>query len=459
MGLTKAVAQRCHELNFKKLPEEVKDRIKYLLLDYLAVAIRGSQTESSFPVHRLISRMQTDTSRGVPVIGTGLKADAPYAALANGIAAHSLELDDVVNAASLHPGVTVMSAALSAAYLSECSGEALMEGIAAGYEVTVKLGVALDPAAHYAQGFHPTGTCGALGAAVTAAKILKLDESGIANAMGIAGSQAAGSMEFLTDGAYTKRFHAGWAAHSGLIAALLASEGFTGPKTIIEGKFGFLNAYSPAANPEKLLQNWAGPYEIMKTSIKPHACCRYKQGPIDCILQIVGEKGLTGKDIEKVTVSILKAGFDLVAEPREMKLNPRSIVDAQFSMPFGGAVAILQGNAFLEQYTMENVRSPAVRDLMGRIYCKENPEIEKEFPQKWPAEVEITTKEGEKYHTRLNYPKGDPENPLSWDEIIEKFNRLALDVFSEEKCSAIVEQVQVVEDESDVKGLIEQLKA
>ena len=137
-----------------------------------------------------------------------------------------------------------------------------------------------------------------------------------------------GLLEFLSDGSYTKSFHAGWGDHSGLIAALLARDGFTGPATVIEGKFGFLKAYSPASAPAKILTGWCDPCELMRTSIKLHACCRYKQGPIDCILKLVQENGLDAEAIEKVTVSILKAGFALVAEPRELKARPKTIVDA-----------------------------------------------------------------------------------------------------------------------------------
>jgi 2-methylcitrate dehydratase PrpD len=237
-------------------------------------------------------------SKDVPVIGTEMVAEATFAALANGTASHSLQLDDVVNAASLHPAVTIMSAALSAGSLAGCSGPEVLEGIIAGYELTVKLGIALDPAAHYAQGFHPTGTCGTFGAALASAKILKLDEDRIAMALGIAGSEASGSTEFLAGGSFTKLFHGGWAAHAALIAALLAREGFTGPISIIEGKHGFLHAYSRSSDPEKVLKGWGAPYEILKTSITPHACCRYKQGPIDCILEIVRENGLSAEDIE-----------------------------------------------------------------------------------------------------------------------------------------------------------------
>jgi 2-methylcitrate dehydratase PrpD len=457
MNLTREMAQLCYEVQFENLSDELQDRVKYLLLDYLGVAIRGAQTESSVPVHRFC-RVRQDIPGGVPVIATELRVDAPYAALAMGVAAHSLELDDVVNAASLHPAVSVMSAALAAGYLAKCSGQELIAAIVAGYEVTVKLGIALDPAAHYARGFHPTGTCGTLGAAVAAAKIFKLDADGITHAMGIAGSQAAGSMEFLADGAYTKRFHAGWSAHSGLIAALLAKEGFTGPQSIIEGKFGFLHAYSGSSDPDKVLAGWGRPHEVMNTSIKPHACCRYKQGAIDCILKIVNDNELSPDDIERVQISILKAGFALVAEPPDKKMNPASVVDAQFSMPFGAAVAIVNGSAFLDQYSLENISSPGIRELMPRVFCIEDPEIEKEFPQKWPAKVEITSKLGKKYSIQLEYPKGDPENPLTWNEIISKFESLATAVFSGDVCSEIVTQVRGLEKMTEVIQLMNQLK-
>ncbi|RJQ80174.1 MAG: MmgE/PrpD family protein [Desulfobacteraceae bacterium] len=459
MQIARRVAQLTRELTYANLDGAVVDRTKYLLLDFLGVAIRGSRSDSSQLVQRFLSVNHAPPSHGVPVIGTNTRAEASFAALANGTAAHSIELDDVVNAASLHPAVTVMPAALSAAYLSGCSGPELLEGIIAGYELTVKLGIALDPAAHYAQGFHPTGTCGSFGSALAAAKILKLDAEKTARALGIAGSQAAGSLEFLADGSFTKRLHAGWAAHAGLIAALLAREGFTGPTSIIEGRLGFLHAYSPVFRPEKVLHGWGDPYEIMRTSIKPHACCRYKQGPIDCILGIIKQNSLAENDIEKVVVSVLKAGAALVAEPRASKLNPQSIVDAQFSMPFGAAMAIIYGRAFLDQYCQENIDSPRVRDLMQRVHCVENAEIEKEFPRKWPAEVEILTRKGSSYRQRLEYPKGDPENPLSWDEIIDKFNNLASAVFSKEPCGAIVDRVRAIEEESDIRGFIDSLAA
>ena len=452
MDETRNLVEKCHELRFDHLPEEVVDRTEYLLLDYLGVAARGALSDSSVPVHRVVNHMGK-IGAGAVVIGTNMTADPAYAALANGAAAHSLELDDVVNEASLHPAVAIMSAALGAGHIAGCSGRELIEAIVVGYEVMIRLGFTLDPTAHYARGFHPTGTCGTMGSAVTAAKILKLDRRGMTNALGIAGSQAAASMEFLADGAFTKRLHPGWAAHSGIIAALLAAEGFTGPASILEGKYGFLQAYSAGSIPSRLMEGWGSPYKVMRTSIKPHSCCRYKQGPIDGILEIMKKHPLKASDIKEVKLGILKAGYPIVADPQELKYNPKSVVDAHFSMPFGAAVAVLYGRASLNEYTEEKVESIEVREMMGRIFCVHDPELDKVFPNRWPASVSIVTKAGEVFKTHIDYPKGDPENPLTWEELVQKFKDLTSPVFEESVKLQIVDLVRDLAAERDLERL------
>jgi len=191
----------------------------------------------------------------------------------------------------------------------------------------------------------------------------------------------------------------------------------------------------------------------MKTSIKPHSCCRYKQGPIDGILKIMRENKLSANDVDTVTVGILKAGFPIVAQPEELKLNPRTVVDAQFSMPFGAAVALLYGKATLEEYTRKAFRSPEVNDMMARVRCIEVPELEKDFPEKWPALVIIKTTRGQEFTVKIDYPKGDPENPLSKDELIQKFKGLTKPVFSAERRDHIIDMVQTVETINSLKAL------
>jgi 2-methylcitrate dehydratase PrpD len=453
MEITKELSRFSSGVSFHALPEEVVDRVRYLALDFLAVASRGSIEESSKSVLRLVEELSSGRKEAV-AIGTRMRMAHEYAAMANGIAAHALELDDVNNEASLHPGVVVFPVAFALCEKMGLDARRLCEAVVAGYEVAVRIGKGAMPAHHYARGFHPTGTCGAFGAAATAAKLMGLDERRTTHALGIAGSQCSGSMEYLTRGAWTKRFNPGWAAHAGIVAAGLAREGFTGPDTIIEGKNGFLRGHSEAPEPHRVLEGLGDSFQILRTSIKPHACCRYMQSPIDGILTIMRENQLKPEEVDQVEVGVLRAGFGLVAEPRDAKLNPVGVVDAQFSMPFGAAAAILYGRLSLDQFASDILASPRMKELMPHIRCVQDSELEKEFPRKWPARVAISTRDGRRFETFVEYPKGDPENPLSWDEMIEKFHSLAEAVYTDGRRKEIVKRIQGM-DKDDVRKMAE----
>jgi 2-methylcitrate dehydratase PrpD len=451
MGATRELVAYCHRIRYEDLSPKVVDMAKYLALDFLGVAARGSLVDSTKAMYGFVHDMDLRPKVGI-IIGTPMKAPHQYAALANGTSAHSLELDDVVNEASLHAGVAVFPATMAACEMVDADGTKFIEGAVLGYEVMIRLGKALNPTAHYKQGFHPTGTCGAFAAAIAASKILGLGEEGMLNAIGIVGSQTAGSMEFLAEGAWTKRMHPGWAAHNGIIAALLARKGFKGPSTILEGRDGFLHAYSPSSDVRQITEDLGDSFQIMRTSIKPHACCRYKQAPIDGILSIMKQNDLKATDVEQVSLGILKTGFPIIVEPHETKYNPKSVVDAQFSMPFGAAVSALYGRAFLEEYTLENVQSREIRDFMSKVKCVEDPDLDREFPKKWPASVKITVKGGREYSARVEYPKGDPENPLSWEELIEKFKHLTAPVFKARRQEDIIDRTRSLEEERSIRS-------
>src|SRR4029077_6064024 len=259
--------------------------------------------------------------------------------------------------------------------------------IVAGFEAAARIAMAVQPKQHYALGFHPTQTCGVFGAAVTASKLLGLTAEQKLGAVGIAGSMAAGSMEFLAESAWTKRIHPGLAAQNGIQAAMLAAEGFMGPRRILEGRDGFLHAYSRDPVPERLTAGLGDSYEILHTAVKPHACCRYMQGPIDAIVELVREHHIVPDKIQKIKIAILEAGWGIVCEPRERKYHPESVVDAQFSMPFGAAVAVACGAAGLDQFTLEQIRSSHIRQIMNQVVLTKDAQIEETFPKEWPARV------------------------------------------------------------------------
>jgi 2-methylcitrate dehydratase PrpD len=450
MGVTQELAKYCSELKFNQLPEEVIDRVKYFFLDFIGVACRGSKEDSSQSMFRFV-RETGSGNRGGVVIGTKERAPFVYAALANGTSSHAIEMDDVNNESSLHPGVVIFPAALGTSEMLGSDGRCFIEAVVSGYEVVIRLGKALGPDNTYRRGFHPTAVCGTFGSSVTASKIMGLKEERMVSAMGIAGSQAAGSMEYLAQGAWTKRFHAGWAAHSGMIAAQLARKGFQGPTSIIEGRDGFLHGYSNGADVSKALEGIGSGFEILRTSVKPHACCRYMQPPIDGVLKIVRENDLRPHQIEKVRLGILRAGAPLIAEPIENKYRPQSIVDAQFSMPFGAAVAVLYRKAGLGEFQLSKIRSEKVREMMRSVECIVDPDLDRTFPKQWCATAELFTKDGKRYFTKIEYPKGDPENPLSWEELIHKFNDLSGRFLTRERRLKIVDQVKRIEKIRDLQ--------
>src|SRR5262245_13122417 len=449
--VTQQLAEFVVSTALSSMPEEVVDRAKYFVLDYLGVALRGSLVDSSAAVRAFVDRFAPPGQ--ATIIGCDQGAHPAYAALANGAAAHCIEMDDTHQEGSIHLGAPVISALIAASEMQPAGGGEFLAAVVLGYEVAARLAMAVGPEAHYRRGFHPTGTCGTFGAAAAVARLWGLEARAMAQALGIAGSQAAGSMEFLATGAWTKRFHPGWAAHNGLIAAALARQGFTGPETIIEGTAGFAQGYSQAPRPERVTQGLGTSFAILATAVKPHACCRYMQAPIDAILELVRRHNIAANDVAQVTLGILDTAFPIICEPAAIKYAPRSVVDAQFSMPFGAAVALLYRRASLAEFTPDMVAAPHVRELMQRISHARDPELEQHFPRQWPAWAAIELHDGRKVSTTVRYPKGDPQNPLSWDELLAKYQELGRSVLPAERLDEISQRVRSLESTPDVAPL------
>lgn len=420
----------CAGVQFQQLPQPVIERTKDLLLDHLGVCYRGMQTESSQATLRAV-RALAGTGRAT-VAGQAVGAPAAWAALVNGTAAHALEMDDVSSSSSLHPGVAVFPAVLA---LAEELGATPKDAIVAavvGYEVVMRVGSALNPASAYQRGFHPTGVAGALGAAMASAAMLRLDERERTNALGIAGTMAAGSLEYLSGGAWTKRLNAGWAAHCGVVAARLAAEGFIGPSSAIEGPLGLLRGHSDEPRVQQATLGLGDTYQVLNVSVKPYACCRYNHGLIDCILRLAREHHFRTDDIAEIYLGVLSGGRLLVADPIERKRAPDNVVDAQFSAPFAAAIALVHGKAGFNDYTQANVDDPEVRSIMAKVHCYTDPELDAAYPDRWPAAAAIRLNDGRWVETRQPYPLGEPENPLDRAALAEKFRQMIAKPFMEE---------------------------
>ncbi len=398
------LAQFCADLRWDALDDDVQARTRELVLDLIGVALAGARQPSSPPAAHVA--MTLGGSGEASVFGSGQKTSAVWAALANGTAAHAVELDDVTTESSLHPGVAVIPAALALAEELQAGPKLLMEAIVAGYEVTMRVGNALNPASAYARGFHPTGVAGVFGATVAAGRLLGLKPETLTTAMGIAGTMASGSLEYLADGAWTKRLNPGWAGHAGITAAQLARAGFSGPTSVFEGRLGVLHAYSDAPFPERLLADLGQPLQVMRVSIKPYACCRYNHGLIDCILQLTREHPIEPDDVERIRLGVLSGGAVLVADPIEQKREPQSVVDAQFSAPYAAVAALVFGTGGIDAYTPERLTDPTVRKLLARTDCYRDPSLDAPYPRQWPAAAEIHLRDGRVLSTRVEFATG-----------------------------------------------------
>jgi 2-methylcitrate dehydratase PrpD len=424
VGVTTELSEFSAGLTVDKIPPEVVSRARLLILDLVGNIIRGHETESTPALLSAIAAL--DLARGESrVFGTSNTYTPVGATLLQGVLAHSLDFDDTHAAATLHPGAPVIPAALAAAQMTNASGATTLAAIIVGYEVVCRVALALPAGEHYKQGFHPTATCGAFGAAAAAARVFGLGAAGVASALGVALSQTAGSLQFLQTGAWTKRFQVGWAAMAGLVAATLASKGFKGAGEAIEGTHGFLRSYAPAPVPERAIQDLGTAYELMATGVKPYPSCRYGHAGVDAALALCAEHDLRPHEISSVIYGLSNAGMLLVGAPAAKKANPQNIVDGQFSAPFVLSVALMTGAMKWDSY--ELLHDIRIRTLMSKVRCEYDAEIEAEFPTNMSGKLTIHAR-GQVFVKKIVVPRGEPSNFLSRDELLAKFTSLAASV-------------------------------
>jgi 2-methylcitrate dehydratase PrpD len=385
------------------------------------------------------------------VFGEAARFAPAGAALLNGAFAHSLDFDDTHAAGSLHPGAPVIPAALAAAEMVGAKGADVIAAIVAGYEVTNRLALALPAGDHYDRGYHPTATCGAFGAAAAAARVFGLDAAKIEDAFGIALSQAAGSLQFLANGAWTKRWQVGWSAMAGLSAALLAREGFRGAAAAFEGKAGFLSAYAPKPVPGRAVEGLGSTYELMETAVKPYPSCRYGHASVDAALMLRAEHGLRAEEIEGVTMGLPAKGMLLVGAPLAYKQNPQNIVDGQFSGPFVVACALAHGHFGWDSYA--RMDEPVLRALMPKVVCVEDADAEAEFPRNMSGKLTVRAR-GREFTRFVAVPKGEPGNFLTEAELRAKFHGLADAVLGAERAALLADAVVGLDRAADVHAMM-----
>lgn len=447
MGITNDYVNFCLRLNYEDLQSEVVEYVKRLGLDFIGTAAYGTLSDSS---KTMLEFIQSLNLRGdCTAIGSRKKFPQQYAALANGTFVKPNELDDVENSSSLHPGAAVWPVILAMGEKYHLDGKKLIAAALLGYETIIRLGQAINYAEHYKRGFHPSSTCGNFAATVAASKLLDLNQQQMVNALGILGSQTSGSFRYIVTGSWTKAFHSGWAAHNGILAAYLAQKGFDAPTDIFEGQYGFLESYSQNTHPELILKDLGKVYQTIRTGIKIHTACRHEHPALDTVLAIVRENDLKPEEIQRVDIYMIGNAFRLVVEPESEKRTPRNVVEAMHSMYFGAAMAIINRRAFIEEHTEEWLRSPRVREMIVKIYCHADPEMDKLLPEKFPARAVIQTTDGRRLEKMLERPHGDGLEPLPIEELREKYGTLARSIFSERGVQEIEKRILNLEEVKD----------
>ena len=333
------------------------------------------------------------------------------------------------------------------------SGRDFLTAAVVGYDVTGKVGKAHGGSMH-ARGFHPTATTGIFGCSAAGARLLGYSARRTANAMGLNVSQSAGSTQFLENGSWNKRFHTGLAAHNAVMSLVMARHDYLGATSPIEGSRGYFALYAgDGADASRALDGLGSEFEVMNTAVKPYPCCRYSHATIDAVADIVRAESLASPDIDGIDIAMGETGFGLVADPAEMKRVPSNVVEGQFSVYFAAAATAGKGAYAWDAY--DRLGDAEVRRLMQRTSVT----LDERFGAGMESIVSLRTADGRVIERNVPYPKGEPENPMTWDEMQAKFTEWSEPVIGAERAAQVIESVASLESLSSMSELTANLGA
>lgn len=400
------------------LPEAVRTRADELLIDVAGLAVAARNTDY---VRAALSAC--DDTGTCTAIGHTRPLDAAGAALVNGTAAHGEDFDDTFEGGPVHAGVVIVPAILAAAERYGVRGPDALHGLAVGVDVMCRLSLVVPKAIHKA-GFHPTAVLGTIGAAAGVGAALRLPPRALVDAMGIAGSLASGIIEYLAEGAWTKRLHPGWAAQAGLRAARLARNGFVGPRSVFEGTHGLFHGFARTTTGDwgKLLDGFGVEWVTTAVAFKPHACGTMTHPYIDCAKRLAA-RGIPPEAIAEITCEVGEGTVHRLWEPLAAKQHPPNAYAAKFSTPFCVAAGFVLGHAGLDAFTEETVRDARVLALaakVGYVIDPDNP-----YPDNYTGHLRARLTDGRVVEERQPHLRGGAREPLARDEIEDKFRRNA----------------------------------
>jgi len=450
--LSSALAQFASGLRYEDIPAKVIERAKLHVLDCIGIGFASTGFEFG---QRTINALLGLAGEGpYPVLGTALGLPLRDAMLANGTLIHGLDFDDTHSGAVVHASASAVPVVLGVGQRERASGREALAAYLVGVEASSRIGQAAKNGFHL-RGFHPTGVVGAFGATLATGRLSGMSPAQLAHAQGIVLSMACGSLEFLEDGAWTKRMHPGWAASSAATACALARSGFVGPSRAYEGRFGLFNAFvgtqhpaEPAMSVAALGETW----EMLNVAMKPYPACHFNHAFADAALELRRRHAFALEDIESITARIGAGQTQVVCEPEASKRLPKSAYEAQFSVHYTIATALVRGCFTLAELEEDALADPRTLALTQKTRYEVDPDSA--FPRYYSGEVVLRLKDGRELRHREPHNRGSDARPLTADEIVTKFHGNASRVMSRSRAERVAEAVLTLERASSLDALL-----
>jgi 2-methylcitrate dehydratase PrpD len=417
--LSSQFVKKWSEITYDNLPANVIEIVKCEILDSLAVALGGSAAAGTRELLDIIHEWGGNTQS--TVIAGGIKCPAPDAALVNGTLIHTLDYDDGCPSTLIHIGCTAVSTGFAAAErMGGVTGKELITSLALGSDFINRLALGSRPKGSIlVSGWFPTALYGYFGAAAIAGRIMKLNQEAMLSALGIAYQQCSGNLQCIYDGALVKGISAGLAAKGGVTAAIMAGRGITGATNCLEGKAGFYNVYHAGDYDARILTEDLGErFETEKIGFKPYPCCGHSHAAIDAALSLRSKYNIVPDQIQEITVDAGEAAL-ILCEPLQVKQNPQTMIDAQFSLPWTVATALVKGKVTLEDFTKAAIQSEDVLEISRKVTGRYEPEFNRRGVG--PGRVTIRLANGSEYSEYVEFCLGSVENPMTFSDCVKKF--------------------------------------
>ncbi|KAJ5172077.1 MmgE/PrpD [Penicillium capsulatum] len=449
---TENLAEWAANLKFIDLPPDVVQKTKDFFLDWLGCTIAGRHHPAVAAMARFAAQMGPSNGNSELVDGALTFSTSPaFASLINGASSHVVEQDDLHNRSIMHPATVIYPAALALAQEVDASGKEFIAACVVGYEVGCRVGEYLGKS-HYER-FHTTATGGVVGVAAAVAHLLRLDAEQTLSSMGTAGTQAAGLWQFLIDATHSKQVHTGKACFDGIFAAYSARDGLLGPRDILEGSRAMGIALVPGTpNPEAIDWDLGMDFAILRSSFKWNASCRHTHPSVDALLSLMHKHGVAFDDIDSVVARTYQAALNVLG----LSGDGETVHQSKFSMGLVLAVAAKKGQAMITDFTEDDLGDSSLRDFQKRVSMEYDAEIDSRFPGKWQGTVIVTTRSGQQFTESVEFAKGDPELPLSREELERKIRALATygGFTDSDRVNQLIARAWNLDTERHVKGFV-----